>query len=120
MSPEGREHGVPAAAPIILAAVAALLAALDLKVIVKGGVAGAARITRHLWRMCLGLFIATGSFFIGQQRDMPISVRGSPILLLLGVAPLIAMIFWLVRMRRGAADPASRSANDFTKLRPEG
>ena len=41
----------------------------------------------HLWRMCLGLFIATGSFFIGQQDDMPAFIQGSPILFILGFAP---------------------------------
>jgi drug/metabolite transporter (DMT)-like permease len=52
--------------------------------------------------MCLGLFIATGSFFIGQQKDMPAFMQGSPILLLLGFAPLIAMAFWLFAARREA------------------
>jgi len=52
--------------------------------------------------MCLGLFIASGSFFIGQQADMPASIQGSPILLLLGVAPLIAMVFWLTKTWLGA------------------
>jgi uncharacterized membrane protein len=107
LGPEGRSHGVPTAAPIILASVATLLAALDLKVILKGGVSGLSRTLRHLWRMCLGMFIATGSFFIGQQTDMPAAIRGSPILVFLGFAPLLAMAFWLVQARRVAAKKAS-------------
>ena len=95
LGPDGEARGVPVAAPIILTAMATLLAALDLKVILRRGVAGVSRITRHVWRMCLGLFIASGSFFIGQQADMPASVQGSPILLLLGFAPVLAMVFWL-------------------------
>lgn len=111
LGPEGKALGVPVAAPIILSFVAALLAVLDIKVLLKGGIAGAARIARHLWRMCLGLFIATGSFFIGQQQDMPASIQGSPVLLILGFAPLLAMVFWLVRTRGpsiGKTSPASR------------
>lgn len=82
-----------------LGSVIALAAALDAKVILNRGIAGAPRIARHLWRMCLALFVATGSFFLGQQRVMPEAVRGSPILLVLGLAPLGFMLFWLVRVR---------------------
>ena len=58
------------------------------------------RIARHLWRMCLALFFATGSLFFGQQDVLPQALRDSPILLLiLGFAPLAAMLFWLVRIR---------------------
>ena len=46
-----------------------LLAAIgDLRMLLRGGISGTSRITRHLWRMCYGLFIATGSFFLGQQQ----------------------------------------------------
>ena len=45
LGPKGPAHGVPVAAPIILAAVATLLAALDLKVILRRGVA--ARVEDH-------------------------------------------------------------------------
>jgi hypothetical protein len=49
--------------------------------------------------MCFAFFIATGSFFIGQQDIMPESVRGSPLLLVLGFSPFAIMAFWLVRLR---------------------
>ncbi len=107
---EGKTLGVPTAAPIILAIVAALLAALDIKVIVKGGISGLPRTRRHLWRMCLGMFIATGSFFIGQQKDMPVAIQGSPILLLLGFAPLAAMVFWLFWVNRSTRKVSPRLA----------
>ena len=84
-----------------LGSIIALAAALDLKVILNRGIAGVPRIARHLWRMCLALFIATGSFFLGQQRVMPEAVQGSPILLVLGLAPLAFMLVWLVRVRFG-------------------
>ncbi len=56
-------------------AVAALCAALDLSVIVRRGLTGRQRIARHLWRMCLGFFIAVGSFFPGQLQLFPDYVR---------------------------------------------
>jgi uncharacterized membrane protein len=100
--PSPDDNGVPAAASMIFALVAVLVAGLDLKVVLRGGIAGVPRIARHLWRMCVSLFIATGSFFLGQQKDMPASVQGSPVLIVLGFAPLVAMIFWLFWVRRAA------------------
>jgi len=88
----------PLPAYFILTGVILLVAGLDLKVVLAGGVAGRARLTRHLWRMCVGFFVATGSFFLGKQAHMPAMVRGSPLLVLLAVAPLLAMVFWLARV----------------------
>jgi len=67
--------------------------------LVRGGVSGKQRVARHLSRMCVGLFIATGSFFLGQQQVFPAFVRKSNLLFLPGILPLILMILWLVRVR---------------------
>lgn len=75
------------------------LALLDLNLIRRGGVGGKQRIARHLWRMCFAFFFASGSFFIGQQKVMPAFVQGSPVLFVLGLAPLAVLIFWLIRVR---------------------
>jgi uncharacterized membrane protein len=98
-TPKQLVEGSPAQASLFLAAIAALAAGFDLKMIARGGISGAPRIARHLWRMCFGLFIATGSFFIGQQKVMPKFMHGSPILLALGIAPLVLLIFWMIRVR---------------------
>lgn len=82
-----------------LGGVIALAAALDLKVIVNRGIAGGPRIARHLWRMCLALFVAVGSFFLGQQRQMPEFVQGSPWLSVPPLAVLAMMVFWLLKLR---------------------
>ena len=89
----------PAQAIIIMGGVAALAAVLDLKVIRQGGISGAPRIARHLWRMCYALFIAAGSFFLGQQKVMPKFMHGAPIFYVLALAPLVLMAFWLLRVR---------------------
>jgi hypothetical protein len=99
LGPVGRENDIPVAAPLIFASVSILAGVMDLKVILSGGLAGAPRIARHLWRMCLAWFIATGSFFLGQQKDMPAFMHGSPILLALGLAPLPLLLFWMFRVR---------------------
>jgi hypothetical protein len=80
------------------AAVVALAAASDLRVIRRRELAGPDRIARHLWRMCLALMLAFGSF-AGQTNAQPEFLRGSPMLVAPGLLILIAMIFWLARVR---------------------
>ena len=74
---------------------------LDLNAILRAPLTTVQRLSRHLWRMCFAFFIATGSFFLGQQDVLPAAVRGSPLLFILAFAPFAAMAFWLVRVRFG-------------------
>ena len=98
-SATGLIEGQPAGAAFMFATIAALAAIGDLSIILRGGVVGARRIARHLWRMGFALFIAAGSFFLGQQQVFPAFLRGSTLLLLPEIAVLGLMIFWLVRVR---------------------
>jgi uncharacterized membrane protein len=98
-SPTGQLDGAPPAIYYVFASFASFAAALDLKVILRGGVSGGQRIARHLWRMCFALFFAASSFFLGQQKVMPAFMHGSPILFLPEIAILGLMIFWLIRVR---------------------
>jgi len=98
-SPTGPKDGIPVGMYFFLGSVALLAAAGDLRMLVRGGLFGAHRIVRHLWRMCFGLFIATGSFFIGQQQVFPAFLRKTNVLFLPAILPLILMIFWLFRVR---------------------
>ncbi|HTA65455.1 MAG TPA: hypothetical protein VK753_08120 [Xanthomonadaceae bacterium] len=87
----------------------------DVNLILRGGLIGPSRIARHLWRMSAALTIATGSFFLGQQKVMPVWMHGSPWLFVPALAPLFAMAYWLVRVRigrrfRGAGVANVRSA----------
>ena len=75
----------------------ALAAAADLSVILRRGVFGAQRIARHLWRMCIGLFIAVGSFAAQGAKFLPPGV-GLQVLLASMILILSVMVFWLVRV----------------------
>jgi hypothetical protein len=88
--------GVPVGMILFLGSVVLLAAAGDVRMLVRGGVFGRQRVARHLWRMCFGLFIATGSF-LAQRRVL--AFLGGPKIMLLAPLPLILMIFWLVRVR---------------------
>ncbi len=96
-SPVDRAHGFPVRY-YAFATFAAIPALLDLKVILQGGISGAPRIARHLWRMCFALFFASSFFFLGQQR-VAAFFHKSPLLFVPALAPLAVMVFWLVRVR---------------------
>jgi hypothetical protein len=67
--------------------VALLAVAGDVRMIVRGGIFGAQRIARHVWRMCTVSFVASGSFFQGQRQVFPPAVRNTPILPILTFLP---------------------------------
>ena len=92
-------NGVPAAMRLFLATICLLAAIGDLRTIRAGGLRGPRRLARHLWRMCFALFIATGSFFIGQMKFVPAPLRITPLLIALGVAPLLVLLYWMWRVR---------------------
>ena len=92
--------GRPRVVPPLIAGTVFLLAAIgDLRALRAGGLRGAPRLARHLWRMCFGLFIATGSFFLGQMRFVPEPVRIVPLLLVLAFAPILFLFYWMWRVR---------------------
>ena len=73
----------------------------DAKLIWAGGIAGARRIVRHLWRMCLGLTLAAGSAFTnGLPRLLPKTVHVPLIFLFIPqLSSLVLLIFWMIRVR---------------------
>jgi uncharacterized membrane protein len=89
----------PAAMCFFLGGMLLLAATGDVRMLIRGGISGRPRIVRHLWRMCFGLFFATGSFFLGQQQVFPIFLRGTLFLTVLAFLPLPLMIYWLFRVR---------------------
>jgi hypothetical protein len=92
----GRPRVVP---PLVIGIVILLAAIGDLRAIRAGGLQGSRRLARHLWRMCFGLFIATGSFFLGQMKFIPQPVRIVPLLLVIAFAPVLFLFYWLWRVR---------------------
>ena len=98
-SPSGVKDGFSAEPYFFFAGLALLAIGLDASVLVRRGVAGAQRIARHLWRMCLALYIAAGSLFTGPGvQAFPETVRGSPLLAAPENIVAILMLFWLARV----------------------
>ncbi len=106
------QDGVPVGMSFFMGSVMLLAAAGDVRMLVRGGLFGAKRIARHLWRMCFGLFIAAGSFFLGPSnrplrllskvglgQHLSPALFSTTLYLILTILPLILLIFWLVRVR---------------------
>jgi hypothetical protein len=110
-SPTRRLFGLPSF-PFFLFGVLGMSGAFgDYKTMRAGaaGLRGAPRLSRHLWRMCMALFITAASFFSIRARVAAILpapfttpiMRALPVLLV-----LVTMVYWLwrVRFRRSFAE----------------
>lgn len=95
----GTRKGMPAF-PFFLFGFVGLLGSIgDFRMMHSGGVRGAVRLTRHLWRMSFALFIAALSFFIGQADVIPEAYRNRLVLALPVLAVLVTMLYWVWRVR---------------------
>lgn len=99
--PGRQSEGVPAGMHFFLSAIFLLAATGDVRMIRAGRLLGAQRLARHLWRMCFGLFIASGSFVaqLVQMPFMPASTRSLPVILVLSAGPLMVLLYWMWRVR---------------------
>ena len=126
--------GAPVGMIFFMGTVMLLAAAGDIRMLIRGGVFGAKRMARHLWRMCFGLFIAAGSFFLGPSnrplrllsnvglgQHLPQALFSTGLYLVLTLLPLLLLIFWLVRIRftntYNRTTSAERGPKDHTALR---
>jgi len=95
----GKVNGIPSFMFFIFASVALLCAVSDMRMLRRGGLIGAQRIARHLWRLCLALLIATLSFYPGQARLFSTALRSTNLLFVPHVILIGTMIFWAFRIR---------------------
>jgi uncharacterized membrane protein len=102
-SPSGMKDGYRPGLYFFSGFLAMLAAAGDVRVLIRGGIYGTQRLVRHIWRMCWGLFVASGSIFLARPHLFPVLLRKAGVLGVLGFLPLILMIFWLIRVRLSKA-----------------
>src|SRR5262249_2376100 len=130
-SPSGSKYGAPGGMHLFMGSICLLAASGDVRMLLRGGMFGARRIARHLWRMCYGLFIASGSFFFGPSnrplrllstigigRHLPRGLFSIPVYLVLTVAPLVLLVFWLLRVRFSRAYKGPSQGPPQTKPLP--
>jgi uncharacterized membrane protein len=99
------KSAVPFKGPVLIAiygftSVLLIAAAGDAKVVLAGSIPGVSRISRHLWRMCLGLTLAAGSGFTnGFARLLPGPYHVPLGFFLPQFIPLGLLVFWMIRVR---------------------
>lgn len=98
-SPTGTIDGAPPQAFVVFTVIGLAAAAGEINILARRTASGPARLSRHLWRMCASLFIASGSFFLGQMQFLPAWVTDSMIHFVLALAPLVLMLAYLVLVR---------------------
>ena len=122
--------GAPVGMAFFMGTIMLLAAAGDLRMLLRGGVSGTQRLARHLWRMCFGLFIASGSFFMGPSnrplrllssvglgQHLPAALFSMTLYLILTVLPLFLLVFWLIRVRFAKAYKQSSPSYPVPELR---
>lgn len=96
---------VPFQGPVLIAVYAfttvlAIAVLGDARLVLAGGIAGVPRVSRHLWRMCLGLTLAAGSGFTnGLARLLPGPYHVPDAFFLPQFLPLGLLVFWMIRVR---------------------
>ena len=99
---------MPFKGPVLIAiygftSVLAIAAIGDPMLVTAGALSGVSRISRHLWRMCLGLTFAAGSGFTnGLARLLPGPYHVPTAFFFPQFIPLGLLIFWLIRVRSTA------------------
>lgn len=96
---EGVLFGFPAEDYFFLSSMAFVCCVGDVAYFLKKEIQYHRKIARHLWRMCLGFFIAAGSAFTGPGKAIfPMTLQESNILALPEIVIFAFMVFWLIRI----------------------
>lgn len=95
-----KRPGVPTGVGLVFATVVGLALLGDCRQLFGRVLIARQRLVRHLWRMCFALFMATVSFFMSRAHLFPQAVQDSGVLILLGIAPMLLLLFWVLWVRR--------------------
>jgi hypothetical protein len=99
-SPTHTRFGYPPMMYFTFGIIALIHALFDVRMLVRGGVAGAQRMKRHVWRMCFAFLIALISFYPGQARLFSPEIRKTNLLYIPLILVLGSTLMWLSRMSR--------------------
>jgi hypothetical protein len=89
---------IPADAYYFFAFVAGLAMFSDVRYLVLGGLRGAQRIARHLWRMGFAMYIAASSLFTGNPQLFPDALREAGLTSIPEQAVALVTFYWFVKI----------------------
>ena len=96
-NPGNKQFIILTVVEFVFGSIALLAAASDFHIVRHGPRTGAKRITRHLWRMSLALWVAAFSFFPRLAKFLPVPMRS--IVMAPGLIVLVVMLYWVWRVR---------------------
>ena len=116
MNDTERKNGAPPMSVEVFyffAGSAIFLALGDIVLIMRGGISGAQRIARHLWRMCMAFFISAFILFMGNPQVFPLILQKAalfsvPVLSMPVLIILISMFYWLIKLMFTKSRKASK------------
>lgn len=95
------DDDIPVSAYFGFAGIASLAACADFSVLLRGGISGAQRLFRHLWRMCFALYFSVATLFTGPGSILfPDNIRGTWPLMLPENIVLLASLYFGVQIFR--------------------
>ncbi len=95
------DEDIPVLAFFGFSGLALLAACADISVVLRGGISGAQRLFRHLWRMCFALYFSVATIFTGPGSVLfPDSIRGTWPLILPESIILLMSLFFIVKIFR--------------------
>jgi len=92
--------GIPGQPLIMFGATALVGALFDLRLLNGRVLEGPRRLMRHLWRMLLALWVATGSAFLGQMQFLPDVITRYWLQLVPVLAITVLLVYWPIRIAR--------------------
>ena len=98
-SPSGTVDGSPPQAFVLFVAVGLAATLGEVNALARRQLSHVARTSRHLWRMCMSFFIASGSLFLGQPQVFPTLFNESIAPIVLAFIPILIMVIFLARVR---------------------
>ncbi len=96
-SPNGSVDGSPPQAYVLFVLAGGLAASGELIAIIRKKLSPKARTIRHLWRMCMSFFIASGSLFFGQAQFFPQWFNESVLPFTFGFFPLFILVTYVLK-----------------------
>ena len=99
MTPRGLHDGYPAMLFLVFGSIVLLFFASDARMLLRGGVTGASRLARHLWRMGFTLLFATLSAYPGNKTRLFSAFPQTGLLYLPHILLIVSTVYWLIRVR---------------------
>lgn len=95
--PQGLLDGVPSQTFMMFIILGGLAACGELNVIIRKKLSAKARIVRHVWRISVSFFIASGSLFFGQAKFFPDWFNASVLPILFGLFPVVILLIGIIQ-----------------------